>query len=94
MNDTLQRLEDKVISLVDELESLRTKLRAMTQENQELQRASQELKELETARQEKLQGLVSLLDSVESEIASAPASTTAESMTTETTHVVREEVTA
>ncbi len=85
MNDMLQRLEDKVISLVDELESLRAKLRTATRENQELQQLNQELRLQESTQQEKLQGLVSLLDSIEAEVSSESSVTSP---------AVREEVVA
>jgi len=70
MNDMLQKLEDKVVSLVDELDALRGKLKTLVKENQELRYENQTHREKASADQEKLQGIVNLLDSMEENPAS------------------------
>jgi len=71
MNDTLHKLEDKVIRLVDELEGLRSKLTAMVKENQDLRAENASLKGQSESEQEKLRGILNLLDGVEKEISFA-----------------------
>lgn len=60
MLNELQRLEDKIIGLVDELEKLRG-------ENQQLRAESGELKQQSTNENEKLRGILSLLEGVETQ---------------------------
>ena len=70
MNDLLQALEDKVVALVDELEGLRAKLNEAQKENQELKANNQSMQSRVTTDQDKLEGILSLLDTV---VGSAPA---------------------
>ena len=68
MSDMLQKLEDKVISLVSELEALRSKMKILVKETQELKYENQELRSQIENDKEKLKGIVSLLDSLETSI--------------------------
>lgn len=71
MIDILQRLEDRVINLVDELESLRTKLAVLVQENHHIKAENQHLKARSESEQEKLSGILNLLDGVDAVLPTA-----------------------
>jgi SMC interacting uncharacterized protein involved in chromosome segregation len=96
MNEVLQQLEDKVVSLVDELERLRSQVKTTEAQLKAEQAAKQELAaQLEQKQaqagmsQEKLQGIMSLLESVdktESTTAEVATEVTAEQHT-ETVHI-------
>lgn len=73
MIDVLQKLEDRVINLVDELETLRAKLSVLVQENQAIRAENESLKGRSESEQEKLRGILNLLDGVEDDMAMAPA---------------------
>jgi regulator of replication initiation timing len=57
MNDILQQLENKVVALVDEIEKLRATNRQLATENHEIKGGSQH-------DEEKLRGILSLLEDV------------------------------
>lgn len=59
MSDFLQRLEDKVLSLVSEVEALREANKRLLVENDELKQRTE-------TESDKLRGILSLLDGVDS----------------------------
>lgn len=74
MNEILQRLEDKVITLVDEMEALRGKLTSLVQENHALKADLASTKNQTETEQEKLRGILNLLEGVEKDMScAAPA---------------------
>lgn len=68
MYDMLQKLEDKVITLVEELENMRSKMANLVRENQALREEATAAQATSGNSEEKLRGILSLLEDAEREM--------------------------
>jgi len=64
----LQKLEDKVITLVEELEADRNRIKLLAKETYELKHENNELKARLETDKEKLKNIVNLIDSIDATI--------------------------
>jgi|GEM_PF-2539483 regulator of replication initiation timing len=65
MSQMLQKLEDSVISLIDEVEHLRAEMITLTEDNQRLKAEVDEVRGQTSSEQVKLESILSLLDDVD-----------------------------